>query len=167
MVLGQPSVAITFFGPELNQLNLSYCLIFIKLLPCLWVVFVTLETLMEEKRRFTRIFFSTPAKLQVSGQLYDTSLIDISLKGALIKNTEEIQDHTRENCNLTFILPDSDIQIEMSGKIVHTEVNTIGVACDKIDIDSVTHLRRLIELNIGSEEMLHRDLASLSHPDSD
>ncbi len=35
--------------------------------------------------------------------------------------------------------------------------------CEHIDIDSITHLKRLIELNLGDEALLHRELAHLIH----
>lgn len=32
---------------------------------------------------------------------------------------------------------------------------------DHIDIESIGHLRRLVELNVGSDELLHRELEHL------
>jgi len=120
---------------------------------------------MEDKRRFTRIFFSTPVLLEVAGEQCATSLIDISLKGALITATSKLNKYKDEDCTLRFELQGSDVEIEMKGKIVHIERNSIGIACEKIDIESVTHLRRLIELNIGNADLLDRDLDSLTHPE--
>lgn len=119
---------------------------------------------MEDKRRFTRIIFSTPAQLQVNGELYKTELVDLSLKGALVKNIDNFAQQNGEHCSLFFSLEDSEITIEMVGHLAHIEPNTIGIMCEKIDIESVSHLKRLIELNVGSEELLHRDLDNLSHP---
>jgi len=34
--------------------------------------------------------------------------------------------------------------------------------CNAIDIDSVTHLRRLVELNLGDESQLHKEISQLS-----
>ena len=36
-----------------------------------------------------------------------------------------------------------------------------GLLCKGIDLDSVTHLRRLIELQLGDPALLERDLAEL------
>jgi hypothetical protein len=33
--------------------------------------------------------------------------------------------------------------------------------CDNIDVDSVTHLRRLVALNSGDPKLLDRELAAL------
>ena len=50
----------------------------------------------------------------------------------------------------------------MRMEIVHTEGPSMGLRCDSIDLDSVTHLRRLIELQLGDPALLERDLAELS-----
>ena len=119
---------------------------------------------MEDKRRFTRIFFSTPATLVVGGNRYDTSLIDISLKGALITANIDLSHIKGEACQLNFLLQGSDIKIDMMGEIVHVEPDSLGLVCTKMDIQSASHLRRLIELNVGDAELLDREFTSLSHP---
>ena len=37
----------------------------------------------------------------------------------------------------------------------------IGFVCRHIDVDSISHLRRLVELNLGDEALLERELAAL------
>lgn len=37
----------------------------------------------------------------------------------------------------------------------------LGFECQHIDLDSISHLRRLVELNLGDEELLERELALL------
>ena len=37
----------------------------------------------------------------------------------------------------------------------------LGLVCRSIDLDSVTHLRRLLELQLGDPTLLERDLAAL------
>ena len=116
---------------------------------------------MENKRRFHRIVFSTPISLQIDGDLYSTELIDLSLKGALVKNTDSLKLNINDTCNLNFKLDNSDVYIEMLGKIAHIENDSVGIRLDKIDLESVSHLKRLIALNIGDESLLHRDLENL------
>ena len=62
---------------------------------------------------------------------------------------------------LTFTLDDSDIQISMEVEATHLDDKRLGVYCHHIDIDSATHLKRMIELNVGDEELLHRELEQL------
>ena len=120
---------------------------------------------MEEKRRFTRIIFTTPASLEVNGQMFPTKLIDLSLKGALIEVPQSSELNVGAACNLSFALGEADINIEFDGEVTHIEEKAIGIMCQKMELESASHLKRLIELNVGSEDLLHRNLENLSHPD--
>ncbi|MBE0387026.1 hypothetical protein PLUTE_a2068 [Pseudoalteromonas luteoviolacea DSM 6061] len=50
----------------------------------------------------------------------------------------------------------------MEVEIRHIEEAHLGLHCAQIDLDSVTHLKRLIELNIGDDDILHRELENLT-----
>ena len=50
----------------------------------------------------------------------------------------------------------------MSLTFSHEENNTLGFKCQHIDIDSMTHLKRLVELNVGSDDILMRELEFLT-----
>jgi hypothetical protein len=51
----------------------------------------------------------------------------------------------------------------MRGKISHVEADHLGIESTGIDIESITHLRRLMELNLGDSSILDRELAALYH----
>ena len=121
---------------------------------------------MENKRRFNRIFFSTPVNILIENESYNNELIDLSLKGALVKNTGEFDPFINENCKLHFSLEGSDVVMDMEGQIAHIETDAIGIKFAKIDIESVSHLKRLIAYNIGDEELLHRDLENLGEAEN-
>jgi hypothetical protein len=46
-------------------------------------------------------------------------------------------------------------------KVMHVEGRHVGLRCESIDLDSITHLRRLVELNSGDPGLLDRELGSL------
>jgi hypothetical protein len=48
--------------------------------------------------------------------------------------------------------------------VAHIEDDRVGVSCSHIDLDSAAHLRRLVELNLGDEAQLHRELQALMLP---
>jgi len=56
-----------------------------------------------------------------------------------------------------------EIQIIMIGTIVHKIENCIGIHCESIDIDSMTHLRKLVEYNLGDSDLAGRDFDALVH----
>jgi hypothetical protein len=49
----------------------------------------------------------------------------------------------------------------MQVKLTHEDPGQLGFVCQYIDLDSISHLRRLIELNLGDQEELDRELAAL------
>ena len=49
----------------------------------------------------------------------------------------------------------------MDVEIAHRENDELGLNCKDIDVDSITHLRRLVELNLGDPELLERELSAL------
>ncbi len=121
---------------------------------------------MSDHRRFTRVVFSAPATIVATAteQVWTSELIDLSLQGALVKKPPGWQHQVNEQFKLTFRLVGSDIDIHMLTHKAHEHQDSIGFACDAIDLDSASHLRRLIELNVGSDELLHRELEHLAIP---
>ena len=58
-------------------------------------------------------------------------------------------------------LGDGKITITMDVVTAHIRDNRIGFCCIHIDLESITHLRRLMELNLGDEEQMNRELSAL------
>jgi len=56
---------------------------------------------------------------------------------------------------------DTDIVIAMAGELAHVEGAHAGVLCRSIDLESITHLRRLIEVNLGDPAASERELKAL------
>lgn len=116
---------------------------------------------MNEKRHFHRIPMDGHAALFCGGERWDSRLLDISLKGALIAAPADWDADSAANCQLELRL-DSDVVICMDGTVVHCENGHLGFRCDHIELDSISHLKRLIELNLGDEALLERELTELS-----
>lgn len=114
----------------------------------------------EERRHFTRIPIDCEAVLRChDGDELRTTLQDVSLKGALLNRPDDYSGHTGEPCVLELLL--GETTVSMQGCIVHSDANQIGFRCDHIDLDSITHLKRLVELNLGDEDALGRELHEL------
>ncbi len=114
-----------------------------------------------DQRKFTRIPFESKIHIVSTEDSWYCELIDISLKGVLSTIPENWDGVKGEYFLLELLLNDSDIQIRMEVSVVHIENNRVGFKCEHIDLDSVTHLRRLVELNIGDKEILGRELSEL------
>lgn len=114
------------------------------------------------RRQFWRAHFHSPVRLALNGQVSDADLYDISLKGALVKVVEGWPGCNGDHCQLRLVLGNAAI-IGMSATITHIAGRRVGFRCDNIDVDSVTHLRRLVELNAGDPDLLDRELSALLH----
>lgn len=114
-----------------------------------------------ERRRFSRITFHRPAELELGGERAVCELLDVSLKGALIEAPATFRGAVGQGCALTIRLDAGDVVVRMDGKIAHREGAQVGIRCTGIDLDSIAHLRRIVELNLGDEDLLHRELSAL------
>jgi pSer/pThr/pTyr-binding forkhead associated (FHA) protein len=114
----------------------------------------------QQQRRFTRIHFDTPVTLHSDQRSWDTELVDISLHGALIKTPASLQVDMDQRYHLSVHL-DAEQVIGMEVAVAHQHDEELGLRCVDIDLDSITHLRRLVELNLGEAELVERELAAL------
>lgn len=115
----------------------------------------------EEKRRFHRIFYNAEAVLDDAGTRHSCKILDLSLKGCLLEFTQPWPVLPERLYTVTFNLT-NEISIVMEVSVVHAVGSQFGFKCQHIDIDSISRLRRLVELNLGDSELLERELAALS-----
>ena len=120
----------------------------------------------KNRRQFWRAHFHSPVQLAVHGHVTEAELYDISLKGALVKVPEGWTGKSGEHCQLRLRLS-SDATISMSCVVAHYSGQRVGLHCDNADLDSMTHLRRLVELNSGDPGLLDRELSALLHEDGE
>jgi len=116
---------------------------------------------MENRRQFTRILFSIDAQLEVEDQSFQVNIHDISLNGALVSAPENSSALKNKLGTLSFTLAGSEAVVAMHIAVVHTDPDEVGLQCNAIDIESVSHLRRLVELNLGDDSQLNKELSQL------
>lgn len=116
----------------------------------------------DDRRHFWRAHFHSPVQLAKHGQVIEAELYDISLKGALVKVPADWAGQKGEHFQLRLNLA-AQATISMSTTVTHIDGRRVGLHCDNIDLDSVTHLRRLVELNAGDPNLLDRELSALLH----
>lgn len=113
-----------------------------------------------EQRKFSRIPFDVTATLSDATGRWETALMDISLHGALIRKPQDFDAALHQPFALAVHL-EGGPDICMDVEIAHQEDGVVGLNCRDIDVDSITHLRRLVELNLGDAELLERELSAL------
>lgn len=113
-----------------------------------------------ERRKFSRILFDAHVELAQGEFHWRASLLDISLKGLLLE--QKLPDSVvHDEPILVKILLSHGTTIAMSVVLSHEHNHQTGLVCRSIDIDSVSHLRRLIELNLGDATAAERELGEL------
>ncbi len=134
---------------------------------------MTQDNTNDERRHFKRIPFDAEAELSSSSGRWRSRLIDLSLHGALVERPTDWVGATGEPCLLHIHLAGNDISIHMEVMATHVECpegtqypegtrpGKIGLRCTHIDIDSIAHLRRFVELNLGDTALLNRELSAL------
>lgn len=121
----------------------------------------------DEQRNFRRIPFDARVEVESAGKRYPAELLDISLKGALVRLPAE-HGAAPGQTGAVYIHLSDDQHIHMQATVAHVEERRAGFRCDHIDVDSITHLARIVELNTGDPELLHRELSALgTTPDRD
>ena len=114
-----------------------------------------------ERRRYSRIQFDSPILFVVKDRQIEGVLVDISLKGALVRIDPDQIPPLGVSGTLHINLHETEGRIDIEALIKHVDGDRAGYLCTSIDIDSVTHLTRLVELNLGSRELLERELSAL------
>lgn len=113
-----------------------------------------------DRRRFQRIDFDAETMLVQGQDQWPVELHDLSLKGLLVHRPANWNADHGQPFEARIRLSD-DAEVRMTVEMKHAEGDLIGMSCLYIDVDSISHLRRLVELNLGDEALLERELAAL------
>lgn len=117
---------------------------------------------MTERRRFSRIIYQAQATLQQNDTTISAEVNDLSLHGLLLKSEQADKLTPNQTVDVEFSLPDSDVVIQLVGNLISGSNGILRMSIDHIDINSIGHLKRLVELNVGDDSLLHRELEHLS-----
>ena len=114
----------------------------------------------DERRQFCRVNFAAKVLLSQGDTQIEADVQDISLNGLLIKTPKHYHLRSDLPCRAKIILS-KDTHIAMHVTLVHSSEASLGFHCTSIDMESITHLRRLIEANIQEPNACERVLAEL------
>ncbi len=113
-----------------------------------------------ERRHNKRIPFIAEINLRHNDQQWSCVLEDISLKGLLVTAPEQMQADLSATYEIELVLGEG-AAIHMQATVSHTGESGWGMHWENIDLDGLTHLRRLLELNMQDPSEMHRELAEL------
>jgi hypothetical protein len=115
-----------------------------------------------EQRHFSRVPFDCAAIVSSDEGQWSTQLLDICLNGVMLNRPEGWSPAVGSDCRVQIKLNGQDVSITMEqASVAHVHADRVGIKCEIIDIDSIAHLRRLVELNLGNPDLLNRELHTL------
>lgn len=111
------------------------------------------------RRQFQRISFDAPVEISQGRIRTLSKVVDISLKGFLVKTPDVLLDISQP-VQVSIHLGDT-VQIQMTAEWASERNGCMAFSWTHVDIESLMHLRRLLELNTGDEALMERELLAL------
>lgn len=117
----------------------------------------------QQRRHFTRIPFDTRYRLQTAdnSKQWTSQVADLSLHGVLIKRPEDFTGQVGDRLVLELILGEAEVTIHMDVHIAHVHDDLLGLECEHIELEGMTHLRRILELNLGDPKLMEREIPEM------
>lgn len=115
----------------------------------------------EDRRHFTRISFDASTELVQGDKRWPVELVDISLHGLLLKEPGDLQADMGQEFMVIVHLAGHEIELHLPVHLVRIHPPFLGLECKAMELESISHLRRLVELNLGDRELLERELEQL------
>ena len=114
----------------------------------------------EAARQFRRIALDAEVRLYSDRAMWSTRMRDISLHGALLVKPDGWTGLIGKTQRLELRMHTSNI-ISVTATIANVSETGVGYRFDRMVLESFTRLKRLIELNTGDPELVHRELTAL------
>lgn len=118
-----------------------------------------------DRRMYQRVSFDGTAELSNNEQSFTCQITDLSLRGVLVRPFGVVRADL--GTEFTLLIPlsnnqdNNDLKIQMTLELAHSNHDGLGFKCISIDVDSITHLRQIVELNSSDPNLLNRELELL------
>jgi hypothetical protein len=110
---------------------------------------------MKEKREFPRIHhigYCILSREEVADlETWQSDILDINAQGASIECPDNWPGMPNDNVRMTLILEGVDIELKLSGIIMHQQLGVLGINFLSLNLDSAAHLQRVIELDLAKK----------------
>ncbi|MEO5339933.1 MAG: PilZ domain-containing protein [Magnetococcus sp. MYC-9] len=109
----------------------------------------------QERRTFSRVGFRHQLTLlNEAGDTYDGAFDDISLSGILFWS-DPLPEQGEKLSGTLFL---GEIEMQVIGVVVHSDLKRgAAIRFQGMDVDSFSHLRRLVSLNMGDSETIDKE----------
>ncbi len=111
-----------------------------------------------EKRRFSRVSFAAKSTAETGDSTVEVNLLNISLKGALVQFDEGFECRPGDCWKLCFHLEHSNICMEFKAVVAHASAGQAGVKFVETDLNTMIHLRNLMEARTMDPDQVRNEL---------
>jgi hypothetical protein len=112
-----------------------------------------------ENRYYSRIAFTADAEVYIDGVRYAAEMLDLSLRGTLLHfSASAVPVNLGVAYPLKINLPSSDMNLRFDAELVHQNGDYAGFRFQSLDVDSMTHLRKILDLNTGDHVKLTHEM---------
>jgi len=109
-------------------------------------------------RRFRRVPFEAEVTLTHAQETWSCQLLDVALRGALLACSETLSIPFGSHCHIHIALQGSSLALDFEAELVHKEEGHYGFIFLSEDLETLTHLRKLLELNTGDAETTREEM---------
>ena len=113
-----------------------------------------------ERRQHRRVPFHAEIMMQSGDEEWTCNLLDISINGMLVEPPSNFTINPNNLCAIALFLSD-DVIINARARIKHTNEDRWGLEFINIDMNSLKHLRQLLESQLKSVALINRNLSQL------
>ena len=117
---------------------------------------------MIDQRHYQRIGFVATTQVEIDTTCYEATLADISLKGALVAFPATVKPEVGKTCHLRIELGNGEAVLAFEGEIAHAHGELAGIRFSRYNLETITHLRRLLELNSADPDRVLSELFALA-----
>lgn len=103
----------------------------------------------KDRRRFTRVPFSSEAILKTSEGRVRGTVENLSLNGAFFKMTESLPVGSAVEVEIFLVAPASDISVVLSGSVVRHAPDGLAVGFSGMYLGDFEHLRDAVANSLG------------------
>jgi len=120
---------------------------------------------MENKRRFSRLACDENIVIKFKENFVEATLVEISLKGALVQFKEDLGTQVGDCFQLLLTLKESNDVIQFKTEVIYNINNYIGVKFVLLDIESFMLICRFLEARTNAPQQIRHELDYLVLPD--